>query len=83
MHQAQKFAGFLVFVLARQALFCFHWVYSFLKPQILTFFQWHSSIYEQLGSHESDFLENRYLNIFVKPDEKSKVSLKPDKNNGY
>ena len=38
---------------------------------------------EQLGSHWADFHEILNLNIFRKYVEKIKVSLKPNKNNGY
>jgi len=38
---------------------------------------------EELGSHGSDFLETRHLNIFAKRYVKGKFSLKSDKNNGY
>ena len=38
---------------------------------------------EQLGSHWTDFHEIWYLSILVTSDEKIKVTLKSDKNNGY
>ena len=38
---------------------------------------------KQLGSHETDFLEIWYLNIFRIPVEKSQVSIKYYKKNGY
>jgi hypothetical protein len=38
---------------------------------------------EQLGSQWTDFHEIWYLNIFRKSDEKIKVFLKSDKNNGH
>jgi len=37
----------------------------------------------QLGSHWTDFHEIRYLDIFREYVQKTQVSLKPDKNNGY
>jgi len=38
---------------------------------------------EKLGSHEKDFHEIWYLNIFRKSDETVRASLKSDKNSGY
>jgi len=38
---------------------------------------------EQLGSHWTDFHEILYLSIFRKFVEKTQVSLKSGKNNGY
>jgi hypothetical protein len=38
---------------------------------------------EQLGSHWMGFHNILYLTIFQKSVEKSQVSLKSDKNNGY
>ena len=37
----------------------------------------------QFVSHLTDFHEICYLSMFKKSVEKIKVSLKPDKNNGY
>jgi hypothetical protein len=38
---------------------------------------------EKLDSHWTDFYESMYFSIFRKSVEKSEVSLKSDKNNGY
>jgi len=38
---------------------------------------------EQLGSHWKEFYYIWYLSIFRKSVEKIRVSLKPDKKNGY
>ena len=38
---------------------------------------------QQIGSHQTDFYEMRYLNIFRKSVETIQVSLKSDRNNGY
>jgi hypothetical protein len=37
----------------------------------------------RLASHWTDFHENWYLSIFLKPVEKNQVSLKSEKNNQY
>jgi hypothetical protein len=44
---------------------------------------WLAVCMEQLSSHWTDFDETRCLSFFRKYVEKSKVSLKSDKNNGY
>ena len=38
---------------------------------------------EKLGSHWTDFHEILFLHIFSKTVEKTQVSFKSDKNNGY
>ena len=38
---------------------------------------------EQLGSHSTDCLEILHLNVFRKSIEKTQVSFRYDKNNGY
>jgi hypothetical protein len=83
MYKAQIFAGFPVFLLAHDALF----VLSGFNPSLnlkypLSLKDTHLFT-EQLGSHESDFLETRHLNNFAKRYVKSKFPLKSDKNNEY